>query len=136
MSANFTERVVDLVNAQRKQADLDPLRVDSQLAQAAQNHSRSMASQDFFSHTGANGSTPFERILKTGYEYRAAGENLAAGYTTPEAVVSAWMNSPGHRDNILNPQFTEIGTGYKFLANDTGSVNYGHYWSLSLGTPL
>lgn len=136
MSANFTERVVDLVNVQRKQADLDPLQVDNQLAQAAQNHSQSMASQDFFSHTGANGSTPFERILKTGYEYQAAGENLAAGYTTPEAVVSAWMNSPGHRDNILNPQFTEMGTGYEFLANDTGSVNYGHYWSLSLGTPL
>ena len=136
MSSKFIHEVVNLVNVERAKADLDPLTVDTQLTLAAQEHSESMASDDFFSHTGTDGSTPFERMKEAGYEYQAAGENLAASYTTPESVVSAWMNSSGHRSNILNSNFTEIGVGYTLLANDTGSVNYNHYWSQSFGTPL
>ncbi|MDJ0690009.1 MAG: CAP domain-containing protein [Xenococcaceae cyanobacterium MO_188.B32] len=72
----------------------------------------------------------------TGYQYSTAAENIAAGYQTPEAVVEAWMGSAGHRANILNPDLTEIGVGYEYLANDTGSVNYNSYWTTTFGTPV
>lgn len=69
------------------------------LSRAAQKHSASMAYQDFFNHTGADGSSPFDRIINEGYRYSAA-ENIAAGQSTPEAVLRSWMNSPGHRANF------------------------------------
>ena len=128
--------VVALINAERTQAGLGSLRVNSQLEQAAQNHSNSMALDDFFSHTGSDGSSPFDRIAYTGYQYSAAAENIAAGQSTPEDVVQAWMGSSGHRANILNGDLTEIGVGYEYLANDTGAVNYNHYWTNTFGTPL
>lgn len=62
------------------------------------------------------------------------GENIAAGYSTPEAVVEGWKNSSGHRANLLNPNFTELGVGYYYLANDTGSVNYNRYWTQVFGS--
>jgi len=136
MTLSFEEELLDLLNQTRVQAGLDPLSSDPLLTNAAENHSESMAADDFFSHTGADNSSPFERMQLEGYQFRAAGENLAAGYSTPESVLEAWMNSPGHRANILNSNFTEIGVGYDYLANDTGSVNYGHYWTLDFGTPL
>ncbi|MGK7895009.1 MAG: CAP domain-containing protein [Xenococcus sp. (in: cyanobacteria)] len=132
----FINQVVSLVNHERNQAGLDSLQIDSQLAQAAQVHSENMADYDFFSHTGADGSSPFDRIRAAGYNYSYAGENIAAGQSTPEAVVQAWMGSSGHRANILNSNFTEIGIGYEFEPNDTGSVNYYHYWTNTFGAPL
>ena len=136
MNPDFIDRVVELINVERTQADLDPLQIDSQLSQAAQVHTQSMANDDFFSHYGVDGSSPFERIQDTGYQYLAAAENIAAGYQTPEAVVEAWMGSAGHRANILNSDLTEIGVGYECLANDTGSVNYNSYWTTTFGTPV
>ena len=136
MSSSFINEVIDLLNGERTQVGLDPLVKDPLLSQAAQLHSESMADDDFFSHIGADGSTPFERIQDSGYQYWTAGENIAAGYRTPKAVVEAWMNSPGHRANILNHNFTAIGIGYEFLLNDTGSVNYNHYWTLDFAAPL
>lgn len=136
MSSKFVRRVAKLINNERAKLDLDPLKINSQLSLAAQEYSESMAEDDFVSHTGADGSSPFERMIEAGYQYRAAGENLAAGFTTPKSVMAAWMNSSGHRSNILNPNFTEVGIGYEFLAKDTGSTNYTHYWSQSFGTPL
>ncbi|UBF24763.1 CAP domain-containing protein [Kovacikia minuta CCNUW1] len=62
------------------------------------------------------------------------GENIAAGYSTPEQVVQGWINSPGHRANLLNPSYTELGIGYYYLANDTGSVNYKSYWTQDFGS--
>lgn len=94
-----------------------------------------MALQDFFSHTGIDGSTMVQRIQTTGYQFSSAAENIAAGYTTPEQVVAGWMESPGHRANILNPNLTEIGVGYYFLENDTANINYNHYWTQNFGTP-
>ena len=135
MKTNFINQVVKLINTERSQADLDPLRVDSQLSQAARLHTRSMANDDFISHYGIDGSSPFERIQDAGYQYSAAGENIAAGYRTPAAVVDAWMGSARHRASILNPNFTEIGVGYEYLANDTGSVNYNSYWTTTFGNP-
>ena len=132
---SFAKEVVELTNDERTQRGLDPLEMDADLAKAAQNHSDAMASKDFFSHTGANGSSPFERIEDTGYDYSTAGENIAVGQQTPQMVVDSWMGSSGHRANILNPDFTEIGIGYEYLANDTGSVNYNHYWTQDFATP-
>jgi len=136
MNPDFIDQVVDLINDERTQANLDPLEMDSQLSEAAQLHSESMANDDFFSHQGVDGSSPFDRIEDAGYQYSRAAENIAAGHQTPEAVVQGWMNSSGHRANILNPNFTEIGVGYEDLANDTGSVNYNSYWTTTFGTPL
>ena len=81
------------------------------------------------------GEAPWQRIAAINYEYYSATENIAAGYTTPEAVVEDWMNSDGHRDNILNCNLQEIGVGHYYLANDSGSVNYHHYWTQILATP-
>jgi uncharacterized protein YkwD len=136
MNPDFINQVVDLINEERTQANLDPLQMDRQLSEAAQLHSESMAGDNFFSHYGVDGSSPFDRIEDAGYQYARAAENLAAGYQTPEAVVQGWMNSSGHRANILNSDLTEIGVGYEYLANDTGSVNYNSYWTTTFGTPL
>lgn len=133
---SFVERVVQLTNAFRQQNGLQPLTNNAKLASSAQTHSQNMALQDFFAHNGIDGSTPFTRIRATGYNYSTAAENIAAGQSTPEAVVQGWINSPGHRANMLNAQLREIGVGYYHLANDTGNVNYRHYWTQNFGTPL
>ncbi|MGL5871402.1 MAG: CAP domain-containing protein [Xenococcaceae cyanobacterium] len=138
MSTNsqFINKVVQLVNLERAKLRLDPLQIDAQLSNAAQQHSQNMANKDFFSHTGKDGSSPFTRIKQTGYLFSTAAENIAVGYGTPEAVVKGWMGSSGHRSNILNANFTEIGVGYEYLANDTGMVNYHNYWTTTFGDPL
>ena len=92
-----------------------------------------MAQQDFFSHTGQDGSSFGQRAEAVGYG-GARSENVAVGQATPEAVVQSWMNSPGHRANILDPSATEMGLGYFHLENDTGTVNYNHYWTQMFGT--
>ena len=132
---NFIQQVLQLTNAERAQAGLRSLQLNVLLSRAAQRHSESMAYQDFFGHTGADGSSPFERIRNEGYRYSAAAENVAAGQSTPEDVVRSWMNSDGHRANILNPGYIDIGIGYEFLANDTGRVNFRHYWTQTFGIP-
>ncbi len=130
---DFVIRVTELVNIERSRFGLDPLQIDSQLNQAAQVHSENMAYQDFFSHTGRDGSRASDRIRAAGYDKGYTGENIAAGQTTPEAVVAAWMGSAGHRENILRDGFDEIGVGYVYLENDTGNVNYNHYWTQTFG---
>jgi uncharacterized protein YkwD len=132
----FIQRVLDLTNLQRQKAGMQPLRLNSQLNTAAQTYSQTMALDDFFSHTGADGSRMSDRIDATGYQYWSISENIAGGYSKPEMVVDKWMQSPGHRANILDPNFTEIGIGYYHLANDTGTINYHHYWTQNFGAPL
>lgn len=129
------QAVVDLINAERVSAGCAPLQVNSKLVVAAQGHSEDMALNDFFSHTGSNGSSPGQRIAAQGYSYSTWGENIAAGYSTAAAAVNGWMNSSGHRANILNCNFQETGVGYYFLANDKGSVNYYHYWTQVFASP-
>ncbi|HEY6416190.1 MAG TPA: CAP domain-containing protein [Acidimicrobiales bacterium] len=105
-----TDWVVALVNAARADAGCDPLRIDSRLTAAAQGHSDDMAEQDYFSHTSLDGRTFADRVRAAGYP-RPGGENIAQGQRTPEEVHEAWMNSEGHRANILNCNFTAIGVG-------------------------
>src|SRR4028118_1186050 len=133
---NFIYRVLELTNIERSKLSLPPLTFNTQLLNAAATHSQNMALQDFFSHTGKDGSSLGSRISATGYQFSAAAENIAGGSSTPEQVVSSWMNSSGHRANILNPNLKEIGIGYYFLADDTGSVNFNHYWTQVFGTSL
>ena len=136
MSSQLINRVLELTNEERTKVGLEPLKLNAKLTKAADNHSDSMAEDDFFSHTGTDGSSVGDRVANNGYEYSTVGENIAAGQTTAEAVVQAWMDSPGHRANILNANYTEIGIGYEFLENDTGTVNYNHYWTQVFGTSI
>ncbi len=131
----FPEQVVDLVNQERQNAGCPPVTMDNRLRAAAQGHSEDMALNDFFSHTGSDGSSPWDRIVAQGYNFSTAGENIAAGYTSPQDVMDGWMNSPGHRANILNCDFTDIGVGYYYLGNDTGNVNYHYYWTQDFAAP-
>ncbi|MEG4149406.1 CAP domain-containing protein [Microcoleus sp. Pol12B5] len=133
---NFIYRVLELTNIERGKLSLSPLTLNTQLLNAAENHSKNMALQDFFLHTGKDGSSFTSRITTTGYQFSAAAENIAAGSSTPEQVVSSWMNSSGHRANILNPNLKEIGIGYYFLADDTGTENFNHYWTQVFATSL
>ena len=129
------QAVVDLVNAERFQVGCAPLRLSDQLTLAAQGHSKDMALYDFFSHTSFDGRSPWDRIRKTGYDFSSAAENIAAGYSTAASAVSAWMNSSGHRANMLNCRLEETGVGYFYLENDTGTVNYRHYWTQVFASP-
>jgi len=131
----FASEVVALTNQHRAATGCAPLIPNAKLTAAAQLHSEDMALRDFFSHTGSNGSSPWARMAAQGYTFSRAAENIAAGYSTPASVVAGWMNSSGHRANILNCDLREIGVGYYFLANDTGNVNYRHYWTQDFGTP-
>lgn len=133
--SQFALQVIDLANQERQNAGCAPLTVDNRLMAAAQAHSEDMALNDFFSHTSLDGTEFWERILAQGYNFSIAGENIAAGYPTPQDVMDGWMNSQGHRDNILNCGYQDIGVGYYYLANDTGSVNYYHYWTMNLAAP-
>src|SRR5689334_22644408 len=89
-----------------------------------------MADNGFFSHTGLDGSSPFDRMRQAGYNFLSAGENVAYGYATPQAVMDAWMNSPGHRDNILQPLYTEIGIGVAVHGGTSGPI----YWTQDFGS--
>ena len=130
----FLDRVIDLTNDVRAANGQHALTTNSALQATAQLQSVNMAEQDFFSHTGQDGLMAWERALIEGYNYQTIGENIAAGQLTPEEVVQGWVNSPGHLANILNPRFTEIGVGYQYLQNDTGVINYHHYWTQVFGT--
>ena len=116
-------RVVELVNAERAKAGCSAVTVNSKLTKAAQDHSADMAANGNMSHTGSDGSPPDQRITRAGYSWSTYGENVAYGYSTPEQVMQGWMNSPGHRENILNCAFEEIGVGLS-----------GTYWTQDFGT--
>jgi len=110
------------------------LQLSSQLTAAALGHSEDMAHNDYFSHTSLDGRAFWQRIEAQGYSFWSAGENIAAGYQTPAAVMAGWMDSSGHRANILDCDFKDIGVGYYYLANDSGDLNYRHYWTQDFGT--
>ncbi|MPY55765.1 CAP domain-containing protein [Streptomyces spongiae] len=118
-------RIVELVNAERKKAGCSPVTPDATLTKAAQAHSEDMAAHRNMSHTGSDGSSPGDRITRAGYTWRTYGENVAYGYTTPEQVMAGWMSSPGHKANILNCAFKEIGVG---------RAQPGNYWTQDFAT--
>ncbi|MEV4659614.1 CAP domain-containing protein [Micromonospora sp. NPDC049301] len=119
--------VVDLVNAERAKAGCKALSIDDKLMTAAQRHSQDQADHQNMSHTGSDGSNAGVRLDRVGYTWRTYGENVAWNQKTPAAVMDAWMNSSGHRANILNCAFTEIGVG---IANSNGP-----YWTQVFAAP-
>lgn len=106
---SFEKRVVELVNSHRKANGLSPLQMDSTLNKGALIRAKETVTS--FSHTRPNGKSCFTVLDEIGFSYRTAGENIAYGQPSPEAVVNAWMNSEGHRANILNANYTKIGVG-------------------------
>ncbi|WP_352415097.1 SafA/ExsA family spore coat assembly protein [Oscillibacter ruminantium] len=116
----FENEVIRLVNEIRMKNGLSALNTNWELSRIARYKSQDMVSNRYFSHTSPTYGSPFQMIKSFGLTYQSAGENIAYGQTTPQAVVNAWMNSSGHRANILNSSYKQIGVGY--VAN-------GNYWT-------
>lgn len=114
------QQVVELTNKERAKYSLPALAMDKPLMAAAREKSQDMQVNNYFSHTSPTYGSPFDRLKALGISYRSAGENIAKGQTSAAQVVEAWMNSEGHRANILNKDFTHIGVGY---------VKQGHVWT-------
>ncbi|QQM45883.1 CAP domain-containing protein [Streptomyces liliifuscus] len=125
--AQTAAEVVALTNAERAKAGLRPLAVDPLLTDAAQAHSADMVARAFYSHTSPDGSEPWHRAAAAGSTRRTIGENIACGQRSAAEVVQGWMDSPGHRANILKPAFTHIGVGFE------GGGSAGTYWTQLFG---
>lgn len=119
-AASVEQEVIRLVNVERSKAGLPALKEDWELSRVAEHKSMDMQQRNYFSHTSPTYGSPFDMMKSYGITYRSAGENIARGQRSAEEVVDAWMNSSGHRANILNSKFTHIGVGY--VAN-------GNYWT-------
>ena len=114
------EQVVNLVNKERAKEGLAPLAIDWELARVAKHKSQDMHDKNYFSHTSPTYGSPFDMMKSFGISYKAAGENIAKGQTSAAQVMEGWMNSPGHRANIMDAKYTHIGVGY---------VKEGNYWT-------
>lgn len=114
------EQVVNLVNKERAKEGLAPLAIDWELARVAKHKSQDMHDKNYFSHTSPTYGSPFGMMKSFGISYKAAGENIAKGQTSAAQVMEGWMNSPGHRANIMDAKYTHIGVGY---------VKEGNYWT-------
>lgn len=125
--AAYEQAVFDLVNQIRAENGLDPFVYNQTLADTARAHSQDMIDRNFVDHTNPDGADPFERMEAAGLRFSAAAENIAAGQPTPEAVVDSWMNSPGHRANILG-SCQELGVGLAL------GGSYGYYWTQCFAT--
>lgn len=128
IGAEATE-VVRLTNVERAKVGCAPLTVHPALTAAAQGHSQDMATNNYFSHTSQSGATLAQRVQAAGYAWSYVAENIAAGSATPAQTVQMWMNSDGHRRNILQCSTTQIGVGY------ARGGSYGHYWTQDFGNP-
>lgn len=116
----FEQQVVELTNNERTKQGLAPLEADAELSKVAREKSKDMATNSYFDHNSPTHGSPFDMMKSYGVSYTAAGENIAKGQQTPEEVVNGWMNSQGHRENILSNDFTHIGVGY---------VEQGNHWT-------
>ena len=133
-TAREAQQILDLVNRERTSRGLRPVRLQAQLNSAAQAHSADQARSSAIYHTHPRtGAGPGDRISATGYSFSTWGENVAAGQQTAAAVMQAWMNSPGHCRNILNPAFTELGVGHEYRDDDP--KRYRRYWTQKFARP-
>jgi uncharacterized protein YkwD len=138
--ATVRARVVELVNVARsmsrkcgdkRYAATHPLSASRKLDDAAASHARDMARKKYFDHRGVDGSQPWDRIRRAGYQPRISGENIAFGPESAEEVVDGWLESPGHCANIMDPRFKHIGVGVA-----TGAKRGRIYWVQAFGAPL
>jgi len=116
-AASFEQQVAQLVNQERAQRGLKPLIFSQELSRVAEDKAKDMYSRNYFSHTSPTYGSPFDMMRKYGIQFTAAGENIAKGQRTPQEVMDDWMNSSGHRANILSTKYNQIGVGY-----------YNGYW--------
>jgi uncharacterized YkwD family protein len=123
-NTSYANQVISLVNQERAKANLKPLTSNYALSSMALDKAKDMYNKNYFSHTSPTYGSPFDMMKSYGIRFTYAGENIAKGQKTPQAVMTAWMNSAGHRQNILSPNFTKIGTAYyngewvqEFIAN-------------------
>lgn len=126
----FEKEVLRLTNIERVSHGLEPLISDQKLSEIARLKSQDMLDFNYFDHYSPNYGSPFDMMKSFGINYRSAAENIGAGYIDPESVVIGWMNSPGHRANILNPSHTHLGIGY------AKGGEYRHYWTQMFMRPL
>jgi uncharacterized YkwD family protein len=122
--SSYANQVITLVNQERAKASLKPLTSNSALSAMALDKAKDMYNKNYFSHTSPTFGSPFDMMKSYGISFTYAGENIAMGQKTPQEVMNAWMNSAGHRQNILSPNYTKIGTAYyngewvqEFIAN-------------------
>ncbi|MFJ5769747.1 CAP domain-containing protein [Psychrobacillus sp. NPDC093180] len=118
--SSVIQQVVDLTNQERAKAGLKALQIDTKLTQSAQAKSQDMKDKNYFSHTSPTYGSPFDQMKSFGITYNAAAENIAMGQRSAAEVVKAWMESPGHKANIMNPSYTHIGVGLS---------DSGYYWT-------
>jgi len=118
--SQYEQKVVELTNQERAKQGLPALKVDTELSKVAREKSRDMQANNYFSHDSPTYGSPFDMMKQFGIQYSSAGENIAMGQPTPEEVVQAWMDSDGHRKNILSSNYTHIGVGY---------AENGNYWT-------
>jgi uncharacterized protein YkwD len=126
----YARDVFEATNQERGKNGLSRLTWNDTLAAAGTLHCQDMIDQNYFAHVAPNGSTPGDRATAAGYSWQRVGENIAAGYRTPQAVMDGWMNSPEHQENILNPYYTELGVGVR-IGSD-GRL----FWAQEFGTPF
>jgi uncharacterized protein YkwD len=124
---DVVREILDLTNKERQAEGIAPLTPNWNLTNAAQRHSRDMADHGVLNHVGTDGSRMGDRIGEAGYEWSAIAENIASGTSSPERAVALWMHSPGHRKNMLNPRYHELGVGYAFNGRT-------HYWTQDFGS--
>lgn len=135
----FEQEVLRLINKARSTkrkcgsttyAAAKALKRNAKLAKAAESHSRDMSARNYFSHTNTKGQSPYARIKAAGYKYKAAGETLAAGYSTPSSVVNAWLKSTGHCKILMSKSYTQVGIGFY-----SGGGKYRNYTTADFGKP-
>lgn len=130
LQQDLEKRVAWMVNEERRKAGLSKLEVAPLLGVAARAHSTDMATRNYYSHHSPEGTTVADRVTLTGYGFAVVGENIAWGQENARQVMNAWMRSRGHKANILNPQYTEIGVGVEETRH--GAI----VWTQNFGTPL
>ena len=137
----FRQEVLKLTNSYRATgrncgstwyAASKPLTWDTMLKRAANGHSQDMAKNNFFSHTGSNGSSMGDRISNAGYHWSYTGENIAAGYSTVASVMDGWIKSPGHCANIMSSHYEDLGVA----CVPSNTADYSSYWTMDLAAPL
>lgn len=116
---SYEQQVVDLVNKERAAVGLPALKVNTKLAAVAEKKAEDLRDKNYFDHQSPTYGSPFDMMKQFGISYTSAGENIAKGQKTPADVMNGWMNSPGHKANILNSSYTEIGVGYVTDSNGT-----------------
>lgn len=128
------DQLLALCNHARQAIGVAPLQWSQALSRVARQHAQAMAMEGYFDHVDRQGRGVGERLNDSGYRYRWAGENISAGLETIDAVFAWWMQSDGHRANILSPNFTELGLGHHFCDPDHQQLR--HYWVQVFGTRL